>query len=129
MIYYKIRDKETGMFSTGGTRPTWHKDGGKIWTKFPGSHLALHRKGYNTYRDGVLPFDRVEVVAYELVEKDVKNIASFKQDQIEKQNKREAKLKEQAAQYELTRKKNRLESLKEEVAHLTAELSAEDSNG
>jgi hypothetical protein len=30
--FYKIRDSRTGLFSTGGSWPSWRKHG-KVWTK------------------------------------------------------------------------------------------------
>jgi hypothetical protein len=36
---YKVRDKETGLFSTGGMFPRWKK-GGKTWEKK--GHLSSH---------------------------------------------------------------------------------------
>jgi hypothetical protein len=30
--FYKIRDSRTGLFSTGGSWPSWRKNG-KVWTR------------------------------------------------------------------------------------------------
>lgn len=123
MKLYKIRDKATGMFSTGGTTVSWKKDGGKIWTKFPGSHLALHRSVYNSCRGQQIPFDQIEVVTLELVEKEAVSVADFKKEQIAKQAKRQAQEKERAAKYELESKKRRLEQLRRDVEHLERETN------
>jgi len=59
---YKIRNKETGEFSKGGTTPSsiWTK-GGKTWTNI--GHVKTHlsqwlwRKGHKDY-----PYDNAEIV-------------------------------------------------------------------
>lgn len=49
-VYYKIRDKNTGLFSTGGVSPKWTKKG-KVWTSegHVKSHLTL-LKEHHKYR-------------------------------------------------------------------------------
>ena len=42
---YKIRDKESGLFSKGGSSPSWSKDG-KIWTSL--ACLKLHLSMFAT---------------------------------------------------------------------------------
>jgi hypothetical protein len=45
MNVYKIRDKETGLFSTGGMDPTFTKKG-KVWTGIGPlkAHITMHRR-------------------------------------------------------------------------------------
>ena len=51
---FKIKNIETGLFSSGGTLPTWTKEG-KVWNKrgHITSHLSLLReyKNSNLYTD------------------------------------------------------------------------------
>lgn len=62
-LVYRIRNKITGEFSTGGTYPGWSKKG-KLWTgKGPlSNHLGLVKPA--VYKDA-------DIVAYELVEQEV----------------------------------------------------------
>jgi hypothetical protein len=41
LIHYKIRDRKTGLYSTGGKPPSWSKNG-KTWTTVGGlmNHLS-----------------------------------------------------------------------------------------
>lgn len=59
---FKIRDKQTGLFSKGGTYPDWNKNG-KTWSGRGPVILSL--LGYS----GNVPIDNIEVVEYERVEK------------------------------------------------------------
>jgi hypothetical protein len=78
---YKIRRKSDGLFSTGGTSPTFTKSG-KSWASLGAlkNHLnqAIHRDyGYRCYSDSkretvrlfgaFLPYMECEIVAYEIV--------------------------------------------------------------
>jgi predicted SpoU family rRNA methylase len=42
---WKIRDKNTGLFSTGSSYPNWKKKGGKTWNRIGDlkCHLTMHR--------------------------------------------------------------------------------------
>jgi len=67
--YFKIRDKTTGLFSTGGESPGWSKTG-KKWSK-PG-HITTHlgqvrmvRRGYRRTAQDVHPYVNAEVVTFE----------------------------------------------------------------
>lgn len=42
MKVYKIRNKETGLFSTGGLHPTWSKTG-KVWQRIGHVHLHINQ--------------------------------------------------------------------------------------
>lgn len=71
MIYYKIRHKVTGKYSKGGDNK-WNSLG-KVWTTL--GHLRLH---ISTLLDDprVNPdFDNWEIIEYEVVEKNVKNVS------------------------------------------------------
>lgn len=67
---YKIRDRETGLFSTGGSSPYWYNDG-KTWSAI--GHVKNH---VNLVVDGMTerrnPIDRgiydgAEIVEFRLV--------------------------------------------------------------
>ena len=49
--YYKIRHRQTGLYSTGGAYPKWTR-GGKVWNNLGmlRSHLAMHLP--TDYRSG-----------------------------------------------------------------------------
>jgi hypothetical protein len=64
---YKIRDKTTGLFSTGGTVPGWHARG-KSWSGL--GPLKVHLSQYlsvNSFRNAVIP-DNWEIVVFVLAE-------------------------------------------------------------
>jgi len=72
MKVYKIRDKKTGLFSTGGQNPKWTRNG-KAWSSEGSlkSHLTQHVQGvydYNlrSYRTVKVP-KNWEIVEYEYV--------------------------------------------------------------
>jgi len=62
---YRIKDRETGKFSTGGAWPKFTKQG-KIWKNKTVllAHLKMLKDGYRRYYDPT----RYEVVEYELKE-------------------------------------------------------------
>src|ERR1700743_3970380 len=73
MATYKLRDKATGLFSTGGTNPRWTKKG-KVWTSAGAlkSHLTLFSTGpwnFETKKYDIVPVpDTWEVVTFLEVE-------------------------------------------------------------
>lgn len=60
---FKIKNTQTGLFSTGGAYPHWNKNG-KVWNRLAtlNAHLAIVESSHNKYSDAV-------VVEYEFVEK------------------------------------------------------------
>lgn len=48
-MYYKLRNKTTGLFSTGGAKPTFTVHG-KVW-RMPQlkAHLTMIKKGHNSF--------------------------------------------------------------------------------
>lgn len=71
MIYYKIRNKKTGLFSKGGEDPSWNTVG-KVWSKL--GHLRLHITSVMQYEWQRPDFDNWEVIEYEVTEKAVKSV-------------------------------------------------------
>jgi hypothetical protein len=70
MSTYKIRDKNTGKFSTGGTRPGWTKRG-KAWSTlgYLKAHLAQvdspsRRTAYGPPPTGPHPYVDAEIVEF-----------------------------------------------------------------
>ena len=59
---FKIRNKETGLFSRGGTKPAniWSKEG-KSWTNI--GHLKNH---LNQFTQGWHPYHNAEIVEVEI---------------------------------------------------------------
>tara|TARA_Y100000296_G_C4951946_1_gene146651 strand:- start:61 stop:318 length:258 start_codon:yes stop_codon:yes gene_type:complete len=64
-IVYKIRDKRTGLFSSGGYYPYWDKYG-KIWKQeaHVKSHLTMYTNCF--YGRKVLEIENWEIVPYSL---------------------------------------------------------------
>lgn len=56
---YKIRNKTTGLFSTGGAYPRWTKRG-KVWTAT--HHIRSHLKSNAEYKKNF--YADAEVVSY-----------------------------------------------------------------
>lgn len=71
---YKIRNKKTGLFSSGGIKPKWSKIG-KLWTQK--SHLLLHLKQFSKYEAEKI-YKNCEIVCYEMKECNVVSAAQFK---------------------------------------------------
>jgi hypothetical protein len=74
MIVYKIRDKGTGLYSTGGTHPNWSETG-KVW-KRPGdvtSHLNMiaHYTPGQRRHIMVSTYGNAELVEFELTEREL----------------------------------------------------------
>ena len=69
MKVYKIRNKETGMFSGGGSYPRWVARG-KVWTdlRFVKSHLRMFDENSMNLFYNLLYFKLAEVVEYECSE-------------------------------------------------------------
>lgn len=70
MIYYKIRNKNTGLFHKGGVYEVWSKNG-KVWDTLGKlrSMLTMNTPGpYNTGND----MSDWEIIEYEVIEKCVK---------------------------------------------------------
>jgi hypothetical protein len=88
MKIYKIRSKETGMFSTGSMNPSWAKRG-KEWRQV--NHLRSHLSQYYDFWEKHIPYDRdftqgevaealarydnAEIVVYELKEVTTEDIS------------------------------------------------------
>lgn len=64
MKVYKIRDAETGLFSTGGTSTQWTKSG-KTWSNI--GHVKSHIRQYANV-SGVMVYKNAEVVTLEVKE-------------------------------------------------------------
>lgn len=69
--YYKIKNKTTGLYSTGGVYSRWTKDG-KTWTNISKlrAHLTLRLNG-RIIHDAM---DNWEIIEYEVIESSVKTI-------------------------------------------------------
>jgi hypothetical protein len=70
-MYYKIRDKNTGLYSNGGIYSSWGKHG-KLWTS-----LGTLRSHLTTRLNGRIIHEAVEnweVIEYEVKECNIQNI-------------------------------------------------------
>lgn len=86
-IFYKVRDKATGLFSTGGSSPRWSKKG-KVWGAL--GHVKNHLKQVVVPRSGGFrhwygapqtpakhPYENAELVTFRMVEAEAKDIQTF----------------------------------------------------
>ena len=71
---YRIRNKKTGEFSTGSANPKFNKLG-KTWRNRQalGNHLSLMSE-LGAATETYMPLDDIEIVEYELVEKQTYSI-------------------------------------------------------
>ena len=70
MIYYKIRNKNTGLYHKGGVYEVWNKNG-KTWTTLGQLRSMLTMNTPRQYHTGQDMTDW-EIVEYEVTEKSVK---------------------------------------------------------
>lgn len=66
MKVYKIRHKDTGLFSTGGMQPRWTKHGGKNWNKI--NYVHSHINQLKTDYTPADIYSRAEIVEAEITE-------------------------------------------------------------
>lgn len=122
--YYKIRDKSTGLFSTGGYHPRWLKTG-KVWKRKGAlsNHFNLIQE-YNPRRGSRDPYFDAEIVEYSVSEIGTSSIydwtAQIRQRQITKEAQRQirierARVEERRRQYEELRRE--FESVKDVDGH------------
>ena len=76
MIIYKIKDKGTGQYSTGGKNPNWTKLG-KTWSSIGTlkSHITLIEKQFSESSRNV--YKNCEIVETEIKEDSVVDIGKF----------------------------------------------------
>jgi hypothetical protein len=124
--FFKIRDKTSGLFSTGGSSPGW-SDKGKKWSHV--GHVTNHLnnlRGHRAYGGQVTrPYANAELVEFEAVpitgtEKDISLIRAEAKERRDKKEARaaakkykkdQAQLAAQAVQNE-ARERRRLAELK-----------------
>ena len=70
MIYYKIRNKNTGLFHKGGVYEVWSKNG-KVWDTLSKLRAMLTMNTPGPYNRGKDMSDW-EIIEYEVIEKCVK---------------------------------------------------------
>lgn len=68
-MFYKIMDKDTGLFSTGGMDPKWTTKG-KTWNSI--GHVKSHFKLFKSYSYKLNPYfgKNIEVLCYDMCLKD-----------------------------------------------------------
>jgi hypothetical protein len=67
MFIYKIRNKRTGLFSSGGSYPRWTKKG-KVWRQLSHVRQHLDHVERGLYRRRLYIDDPSEIVEYAIVE-------------------------------------------------------------
>ena len=95
MLVYKIKSTKTGLFSKGGSTPSFSKTG-KVWTNI--GHVRNHinvldNHGHRIYRE-----QEVELVTYEIAESivDVTTLDELLVQQANNQAQRDAERKSRA---------------------------------
>lgn len=115
---YKIRDPETGLFSTGGSTPAWHKTG-KIWKQL--GHIKAHLNQFRSPAERRIrswdntdyaDYSKAEIVEFEMVEIDTQPVAELLDEVKETQRKREEDRLEQYRKAKEDREKAELRKLK-----------------
>jgi hypothetical protein len=94
---YKIRDKKTGLFSTGGTTPRWTARG-KSWTG--AGPLKLHLRQYldvNSFQNTRIP-ESWEIVVFALIEDRGFAAKDFEEGLLEAKRKKEERHQARKAQ-------------------------------
>ena len=109
---YKIRSKKTGLFSKGGSTPSFSKKG-KIWNGIGPLKLHFNQfigRGYI----GRGYYEDCEVVEYELVEAEVavSDCSEWMEASKERQEQREMERKIRAQQWRVAQEMKELERLR-----------------
>lgn len=111
--FYRIKDTKTGLYSKGGTYPTWSKNG-KVWKRRAdlSSHFAIVRDARRN------PYASPDIVIEEItITESVTNTYPVA-DQIDELNqrrdKREAALERAREQYKLEQRRKEYERLRKE---------------
>lgn len=107
MKYYKIRNKKTGLYSTGGKFPDWTKNG-KSWSTL--GHIAAHLSQHVGERHQNSIYANCEIVTFAIVEETTEDINSHIAKATERVSKRAA---EYAERDRLFREAGELERLRE----------------
>jgi hypothetical protein len=107
---FKIRDRETGLFSSGGMSPRWRVEG-KVWKKK--QHVSSHfnHVDINFYEDA-------DVVEFEMREVSVKSALDWTSQQRERAKVREAREQKWRAAQELEYAQREVERAQARLAQL-----------
>ena len=112
---YKIRRKSDGLFSTGGSWPSFNKKG-KIWTAR--NHVTAHIGQVGGYGKKLKDFySDCEVVLFEIVENELEAVSAMEWKETDKTT-RTKELEE------IRRKKYEVESLARRKAELEKEIAS-----
>jgi hypothetical protein len=111
---YKIQQRETGLFSSGGDTPQFTKNG-KIWRMR--GHVVLHLM--NLYRGLHHRCSNCDVVEYEMIEKSRTPIEVFAREAAD----RKAKIVESR---KIQQKSQDIEDTREEIKNLKNELKEKE---
>jgi len=104
---FKIRNKQTGLFSTGGYRPNWSARG-KVWNSRGPAILSL----LCYERTNRVPLSDIEVVEFETIEKTVHSAVELLRESKERKAELMRKAAESTARYNRQRDEKAYEELK-----------------
>lgn len=120
---FKIRRKSDGLFSTGGTSPSFNAKG-KVWKAR--NHVTSHMKqiGYQYYNPKTKDdyYRDCEVVEYEVVETEVSAVPALDWKESPKTLRAKQLQQERRIQYELERASVRKKQLEAELAELNKKI-------
>jgi len=74
MTLYKIRDKNTGLFSCGGAYPNWSKKG-KVWVAL--NYLNLHLNLVKNEYKNIHMYKDAEIVVFDVHESNSIDVNRF----------------------------------------------------
>lgn len=111
MIVYKIRSKKTGEFSTGGTYPSFDKNG-KVWKKF--NHVSSHLSQQEILSSNLYKEHDAEIVEYELRECAAMTVETIVAAKMDRKADRDRKMREYRDGERQSYRRQEYEQLKKE---------------
>ena len=110
MTVYKIRNRMTGHYSTGGTYPHWSTKG-KMWMGAGpvSNHIGLVKKGFYQFAD---------VVAFELTEGNLVSVEEWEEALSDRKQKRKLQQTIAAVRNKREELERHIETLRKQLATL-----------
>lgn len=124
MKYYKIRNRRTGLYSTGGKFPDWTKKG-KSWASL--GHIAAHLSQHvgENYQNWI--YANCEIVTFALIEEAAEEITPHITQATARVSRRAAEYAERARIFREEVELDRLRELIEKYPEVTKQAPKEGS--
>lgn len=113
-IVYKIRRKADGLFSTGGTTPSFTEKG-KVWRSR--KDISLHIGMLLGYNLAIRNYEGCEIVAYETKEFSSESAIEWMDDISNKRNQRKEEQEEISERNKEANRRRQYQELKAEFEH------------